>query len=440
MPDGQVEIAAAIVCKANPRIACLAPTGYGKSEAVSMGVILRTVLFHEPFIIGSVKYGTSEVIMKKVIAHIFDCDDFVRQLEIEENQSLTELKRERNKSNVNFKRGGGIRIVSLHGAELDVSKAIGEHAPNIILDESPLLAPAKYLQVLKILEGTGRYDKTFLFELGNALNRNHFMNNVLFKDDYLKINIGLDQAIAEGRLDQKSIDEKRGMPFFEQFYECKFPDEDAIDEKGYRQLLTTGELETALAESVSRNNEPMKLGVDIGAGGDFNVYVIRQGQNAWIEASNRSNDTMTNVNEIERIIEKYTVIESNEKKRLLKPESVFIDDIGIGRGVTDRCKEKGLNVNGVSVGEVPVDKTKYKNIKAENYWALGQWIKTGGKLLKRSEWQQLTWIKYKVSTDKVLQIEPKEDLKQRTGKSPDFAESLMLTFSTPAPEPNIRFL
>jgi phage I-like protein len=37
------------------------------------------------------------------------------------------------------------------------------------------------------------------------------------------------------------------------------------------------------------------------------------------------------------------------------------------------------------------------------------------------------WIKYKVSSDKVIQIEPKQQLKARTGKSPDVAEALMLT-------------
>lgn len=57
----------------------------------------------------------------------------------------------------------------------------------------------------------------------------------------------------------------------------------------------------------------------------------------------------------------------------------------------------------------------------------------GGKLLHDDRFRQLTWIKYKVNTDKVLQIEPKEDLKQRTGKSPDFAEAFMLTFIPPPP-------
>jgi hypothetical protein len=43
----------------------------------------------------------------------------------------------------------------------------------------------------------------------------------------------------------------------------------------------------------------------------------------------------------------------------------------------------------------------------------------------------LFWIKYKVNTDKVLKIEGKDDVKRRMGRSPDFVESLMLTFYEP---------
>ena len=66
------------------------------------------------------------------------------------------------------------------------------------------------------------------------------------------------------------------------------------------------------------------------------------------------------------------------------------------------------------------------------------WLKGGGKLLKDDRWQQASWIKYKVSTDKVLQIEPKEDLKERTGKSPDFWDAFCLCFSPARVQPGIR--
>ena len=134
---------------------------------------------------------------------------------------------------------------------------------------------------------------------------------------------------------------------------------------------------------------------------------------------------MTNVTEIGNFIEKG-----------VNPEDINIDDIGIGRGVSDRCKEKGWNINGVNVGDTSSANYKYQNIKAELYHEQQKWLKSGGTVEEyiinyQSVWNQLTWIKYKVNSDKQMKIEPKIDLKKRTGNSPDFAEALMLTFYTP---------
>src|SRR5947209_5239815 len=121
MSDGQVEIAAAIILKINPRIAALASTGYGKSEAIAMGVIYRSVFMKEDFVIGSVKYDTSDIIMERIIAHLFDDPFLLAQLEMEKDQELARLRRERNKRKLTFKRGGSTKVVSFHGADEDVS-------------------------------------------------------------------------------------------------------------------------------------------------------------------------------------------------------------------------------------------------------------------------------------------------------------------------------
>ena len=110
------------------------------------------------------------------------------------------------------------------------------------------------------------------------------------------------------------------------------------------QPLTTEDIDAITVEQVDLTDEPQKLGVDVAGSGDYNVYTIRQNHAARVESKNRSNDTMTNVSEVERIIDESEVVitegERTEKKNLLKPEEVYVDDIGIGRGVTDRLKEK----------------------------------------------------------------------------------------------------
>lgn len=166
----------------------------------------------------------------------------------------------------------------------------------------------------------------------------------------------------------------RQEAFFDVFYECLFPSEDVIDERGYRTLVTNEEINTTYINEYSEpkvyNEEkkideypdgPLRLGVDIGGGGDYNVYVLRNDKCAWVESKNRSNDTMTNVEEVQRVKREH----SN-----LKDNNIFIDDVGIGRGVSDRLKELGLAINAVSAGEKPMTQqgqVKYKNKKAEAY-------------------------------------------------------------------------
>src|SRR5579872_2522420 len=234
LSPGQLQIASTIIFEESPRVACLAPTGYGKSEAVALAAAFCCAKYDEGIVIAAQTYKTAGIIMKTVIEHLFDSKLMSQELEIDNKEKLSRLKRERNKSTINFRGGGSITIVSLHGKDDDVSKAIGEHKRKVILDESPLLTAAEYLMVLKIMEGTGEYEDTFLFELGNAVNRNHFMFNVKSNPKYLRLDIPLDQAIAEGRLSLESVEEKRGLPFFEQFYLCQFPAADEIDSKGFR--------------------------------------------------------------------------------------------------------------------------------------------------------------------------------------------------------------
>ncbi|HWY79519.1 MAG TPA: hypothetical protein VNW29_04115 [Candidatus Sulfotelmatobacter sp.] len=430
-----------IVGQQYPRCQIIAPTQYGKSLTVALAILMRTALIGDRFTILAPSEKKASIIMEYVIDHCFDSPLFLNRLELEPNVTLDRLRRERSRNHLTFIGNGGVQILTLdaRNSKRSIEAALGFGGNRLILDESSLIDDPLYATVKRMLGGY-KYKDTFLLEIGNPFYRNHFYRT-WHDDNYNKIFIDYNVGLAEGRYSPEFIEEMRNEAFFDVFYECRFPDEDTIDSKGYRQLITTEELEATFVGTLEIDkNKRLKLGVDVAGGGDYNVFTLRQGDQTWVESTNRSNDTMTNVNEVVRLIDEYTLTMNGEKKRLLLPEEVYIDDIGIGRGVTDRLIEMGYNINGISVGETPQDKTKYKNVKAENYWLAQQWVKAGGKILKRNEWQQLTWIKYKVSTDKVLQIEPKQELKQRNGKSPDFAEAFMLTFSAPKPQPNIRLL
>lgn len=429
LSPGQQEIFNTILYLKSPRVQAIAPTQYGKSLTVALATLLSAVSMGEKWTIIAGSEKKALIIMRYVIDHIFDDQLFTEQLELDSSNQLDRLKRERSRTNITFKTGGGVQVLTLdaRNTKRSIEAAMGFGGNRLILDESSLIEDRLYSTVKRMLGGY-KYSDTFLFEIGNPFYRNHFLRTWQ-GTRYKKIFIDYKQGLEEGRFSPEFIEEMREEAFFDVLYECKFPDADAIDARGYRSLLSDTELLASFVGDVPKTGE-LRLGVDIGGGGDYNVYVLRSREYAWVESKNRSNDTMTNVSEVQRIIKDYGV----------KPEAIFIDDIGVGRGVADRLKELGISINGVSVGSPAVDKTRYKNIKAEISWLLRSWIVNGGKLEDIQGFRQLLWIKYKVSTDKVIQIEPKQDLITRTGKSPDYADALALTFATGKARPSVRFI
>jgi len=352
--------------------------------------------------------------MRYFIEHLGDSILFYKQLE--KNTKLERLRQEDSKERIILKNGGGIYVISAQSgnAKKSIESAMGEGAEIVILDEGGLIGDTTEATIYRMIAGK---KDAFYCKIGNPFYNNHFKKSAN-NPKYKQILIDYEQAVAEGRYTQEFVDEARDKPLFDVLYECKFPPEDIIDDHGYRQLLTSADLKMADKEILL--GEEAKLGCDIAGGGDYNVYVIRYPTYAFVVAFNRSNDTMVNVSEILRIQEMYNI----------RDENIFIDDIGIGRGVVDRLKEKEHNVIGVTAGNASRDK-RFKIIKSEMYWALGQWVKDPENYLSVDQrWDQLTWIKYKVDSDSKVKTEPKADLKKRTGKSPDFAEALMLTFYT----------
>ena len=430
LSDGQTSIFNEIIEIKHKRVQIIAPTQYGKSMVIALAVLLRALSCREKWVILAPSEKKVQIIMGYILEHIFDRSEMVEQLEIDKTINLDRLRRERSRSSINFKRGGGVMTLSLDAknGRRNIEAVMGFGGNRLVLDESSLIPDNLYSTVKRMLGGY-KYEDTFMLEIGNPFYRNHFLRT-WEGVRYHKIFIDYHQGLEEGRYSPEFIDEMREEAFFSVFYDCKFPDESEIDLDGYRLLMPSSDVsKSIIPANTNEVSKTARLGVDVGAGADLSVFVMRDENVAWVEHASKSRDTMGVVSEIESIIEKYH----------LAPENVFIDDIGIGRGVTDRLKEKQLKVNAVAVGAIAMDKVRYGNIKAENYWGIKQWLDAGGKLIQNDSWSQLSWIKYKVNTDKVIMIQPKDELKKTTGKSPDFAEALMLTFTRKL-QPNVRFV
>jgi hypothetical protein len=196
--------------------------------------------------------------------------------------------------------------------------------------------------------------------------------------------------------------------------------EGQISEEGYIPLFTSQDLENALIEDDINlwQFQPKIMGVDVGAGGDKSVMVLRNSIGAKILFSERLKDTMSFVGIIAKYLSQY------------EPNIIAIDVTGVGRGVADRLHELNFSpiLREVNFG-FKSNSQEFKNKKAELYWQLKDWLKRGGKLIKNDQWNQLLTIRYKILSDKMIALEPKENLLKRGLGSPDVADALSLTFA-----------
>lgn len=415
LSDGQKQIFETIIKRFPKRNIIMCATQYGKSLTVSLGILIRAVAYPERWAIVAPSERKARIIMNYVIQHLFDSPLFYSQLEISE--PLERLKRERSKNRLTFKRGGEIFILSADSRNKQRAgeSLLGFGAANVVLDESSLINDETYAIIKRMLGG---HADNFFLEIGNPFRRNHFLKTWQ-SDDYNKIKIDYAQGIKEERFTPQFIEEMREQPFFKILYECEFPTAGQIDEQGWTVILTDQDVEMAMA----KQPEPAgtkRLGVDIGRGGDYTVFVLRTDNRAMVLEKNRDPDLMSQVGRVKRIMEEHQI----------SPKDVFIDDVGVGGGIVDRLKEQGLNVNAVKSGERAREENKFTNVRAECYWKLRQWIlEENGSLEKCEDWYELCEVKYKEDSASRLKIEPKEEARRRGLDSPDTADALMLTFA-----------
>jgi len=413
----QAEIFSSVYFKLEPRVAVLTATQYGKSTVVAMAVILRSLHKRDDFILLGGSEKKARIIMDKVIQHLFDSKEIYKNLEYDHNESLEKLKHRKNRNYITWRRGGSIKILTANSNNTNAVKeaVTGEGGKNIIEDEASLIPDDLQGMIMRML---GDIEGTFLLKIGNAVYRNHFYKSVN-SGRYETITVDWRKALKEGRYSKEYIEEMREEmtpDLFASFYECVFPNRDEIDENGYRYLFTDKLMENVFIDELTEEykSDDKILGVDVGRGSDTSDFVVKLPKVLYLESSNNSKDTMTQVNEIKRI----------------NPKKCFVDDIGVGGGVTDRAREVvGKRVKGISWNEKAEDSKRFKNKKAENYWRMYEFLKAGGKIVRHKNWDELLEIKYKIATDNRIMIEPKDDMIKRGFKSPNTADAGALCFN-----------
>lgn len=192
---------------------------------------------------------------------------------------------------------------------------------------------------------------------------------------------------------------------------------------GFNSLLSHEEVAEAMRRHYREGDYSFAarvLGVDVAReGDDKSVIFPRQGLVAFKPQVLRNASTVHGAGVVQ------------QKWVEWEPDGVFIDNTGgFGGGWIDQLQVLNRSPVGVHFAGKAAD-YRYANIRAEMWFKMADWIKKGGALPNIPELiAELTTPTYSFKGDQFL-MEPKEQIKKRLGRSPDYADALALTFAYP---------
>lgn len=223
-----------------------------------------------------------------------------------------------------------------------------------------------------------------------------------------------------GAITRQDIDEERkaGMG------------EDMIRQEFYCDFLVSTEnvlipyalIEGALNRKASYAQAPKLAGLDVARfGDDRTALVVRQGGNVAHIETWRNLDTMQTSARVQDLY----------KARVF--QAIAVDAIGVGAGVADILSSWGVPVVAVNVAESASNDDRFSRLRDELWWSLRDWFNEGTCSIPPHPHRdklvaEIQDIRYDYNpTGKVI-IEPKDQMKERMGFSPDIADALCLTF------------
>lgn len=188
-------------------------------------------------------------------------------------------------------------------------------------------------------------------------------------------------------------------------------------------LLGVEEVTKAMRNTLGKDKyefSQKRLGIDVARFGDDKTVIFpRQGLVAFRPTEMRNART----NDIAA-----RVFAAKSKWRC---ELEFVDDTGgYGAGVIDSLIQSGVSPNPINFSGKAID-PRYFNKRSEMWFEMANWIKRGGVLPNIPELAaELTTPTYTFQNGK-FRIEEKDQIKERLGRSPDYADALALTFALP---------
>lgn len=211
----------------------------------------------------------------------------------------------------------------------------------------------------------------------------------------------------------------KGSYLYQVFILGEFPD------AGVNNLCRLSDIEFAMALEIDRKEYEKSMRVaalDVARYGDDECCLaIRQGNKILDTITWGHQDSNYTIGRTARLIREY------------RPVRTYVDVVGLGAGVYDILRKeigREYQILEFDSGKPALDTERFLNRRAEGWWEFNKKLTDAQLDLPDNDKlkAQLSDIRYTYTPRGLLQIESKEDAKNRGSKSPDVGDAVMMTF------------
>lgn len=429
----QDQIVKEIAFQKNNRIVLNTYTQWGKSFSIGTGIALFLVLNAENLqsfeidIIGPTM-SDAENVRDDLLQAGLESDEFAGMIDTSRGSDPEDLMKSASQSKITLL-DGSISINCLSASSGTSGKGgglMGSGADIIVLDESNRVSESVWQENIARMLNT---EDSVLIEAGNPFHKDNQFYRHWTDDRFTRFHVDDEKGVQTGRHSQGFFRDKaqevggRNSLEYKVLYKSEFPDQ--VDDA----LIAHSWLERAEKNDFEFEDPEIVYGADIAGSGDDKIVVTRMEKenNKYRLTDQWAKDKSSDTGELAHWI-KEQVPESPDKV-----DRFVVDAVGIGAGVHSKLKEFGFDPSKFKAGEKPrSEEDRFQNKKARNFFKLRNTLQENdleivdgfahgrGNSLKH----ELTHIKTeRRARDKIKIVDPDSG-------SPDFADSLMMSFYT----------
>lgn len=306
----------------------------------------------------------------------------------------------------------------LFGAN-DPDSMRGDYLDGVIIDEFAFMKPEVWFDIiLPMLSDRGGW----AVFIGSPNGRNAFYEMRRYalehQDEWF---VDLLRASETHALPEKELLRAREMMTEARYlreYECSF------DVEGSAQLFSAADIEAAMKRAPTTRGL-RALGIDPARFGDDHTALVARVGSQLITKRYSGLDIPQVAGQGHMMMQD------------IRPHGVFVDETGLGAGVVDTLRMMPyvghVGIYGINYSGKPRDDVRFRDLKAECWWTMRDWIRRHGSLqgVDQRVIDDLLTPEYDFNLKGQVFIESKDDIKERGLPSPDYGDALANTFGVP---------